>query len=143
MNGKAKKISADLTAKRKTLEEWRENKKESEIRLAAVKKDLFQLEEIAGQELGMELKDIEADADMLQNETAQLDSQFNDMVNKLNRMRESDRLNFSAEAEYEILEKDFNFLQAQKEDIVKSIAGHERGHHPHRRRIAQQLSQGL
>jgi len=122
MNGQTRKISADLVAKRKVLDEWRESKKESEIKLAAVKKDLFQLEEIAGQELGMELKDIEADPEMLRNETAQLDSQFNDMVSKLNRMRESDRLNFSAEAEYEILEKDFNFLQGQKEDIVKSIA---------------------
>jgi len=122
VSGQSKKIAAELTAKRKALDEWRENKKESEINLAAVKKDLFQLEEMASQELGMELKDIEADPEMLRNETAQLDSQFNDMVNKLNRMRESDRLNFSAEAEYEILEKDFNFLQGQKEDIVKSIA---------------------
>jgi chromosome segregation protein len=121
VNEQAKKISLDLAAKRKALEEWREKKKESEISLASIKKDLFQLEEIAGQELGMELKDIEADAALLQGETGELDSQLNDMVNKLNRMRESDRLNFSAEAEYEILEKDFNFLQAQKEDIVKSI----------------------
>ncbi|MFH2107739.1 MAG: chromosome segregation protein SMC [Chrysiogenia bacterium] len=120
-NGQTKKISAELTAKRKVLEEWRENKKESEIKLAAVKKDLFQLEEIAGQELGMELKDIEADPEMMQVETAQLDAQFNDMVHKLNRMRESDRLNFSAEAEYEILDKDYNFLLGQKEDIVRSI----------------------
>ncbi|MBN2399895.1 MAG: chromosome segregation protein SMC [Candidatus Aminicenantes bacterium] len=121
VNGQAKKISADLTAKRKALEAWRENKKESEISLAAIKKDLFQLEEIANQELGMELKDIEADATLLQGKTAELDTQLNDMVNKLNRMRESDRLNFSAEAEYDILEKDFNFLQTQKDDIVKSI----------------------
>lgn len=121
-NGQTKKISAELAAKRKVLEEWRENKKESEIKLAAVKKDLFQLEEIANQELGMELKDIEADPEMIQNETAQLDAQFNEMVHKLNRMRESDRLNFSAEAEYEILDKDYNFLIGQKEDIVKSIA---------------------
>jgi chromosome segregation protein len=121
VNGQARKISQELTAKRKILEEWREKKKESEISLASIKKDLFQLEEIAGQELGMELKDIEADVSLLQGETAELDAQLNDMVNKLNRMRESDRLNFSAEAEYEILEKDFNFLQAQKEDIVKSI----------------------
>ena len=121
VNGQAKKISVDLTAKRKILEEWRENKKESEISLAAIKKDLFQLEEIANQELGMELKDIEADSSLLQGETAVLDAQLNDMVNRLNRMRESDRLNFSAEAEYDILEKDFNFLQTQKEDIVKSI----------------------
>jgi chromosome segregation protein len=121
LNRQAKKISADLAAKRTILEEWRENKKEGEISLASIKKDLFQLEEIANQELGLELKDIEADHSLLQGETAELDAQLNDMVNKLNRMRESDRLNFSAEAEYEILEKDFNFLQVQKEDIVKSI----------------------
>ena len=122
VNAQVKKIAADLAAKSKVLEEWRENKKESEIKIAAVKKDLFQLEEIAGQELGMELKDIEADAEILQKETAELDGQYNELVNKLNRMRESDRLNFSAEAEYEILDKDFNFLVGQKEDIVKSIA---------------------
>ena len=121
VNAQTKKISADLAAKRKVLEEWRENKKVSEISLASIKKDLFQLEEIASQELGMELKDIEADQSLLQGETTELDAQLTDMVNRLNRMRESDRLNFSAEAEYEILEKDFNFLQAQKEDIVKSI----------------------
>ncbi|HSQ35321.1 MAG TPA: AAA family ATPase, partial [Candidatus Binatia bacterium] len=121
VNGQAKKIAAELTAKRKTLDEWRENKKDLEISLAAIKKDLFQLEEMAGQELGLELKDIEADASLLQGETAALDAQFNDMVAKLNRMRESDRLNFSAEAEFDILDKDHNFLQAQKEDIVKSI----------------------
>ncbi|MCU0235839.1 MAG: AAA family ATPase, partial [Acidobacteria bacterium] len=122
VNSQVKKIAADLAAKRKVLEEWRENKKESEIQIAAVKKDLFQLEEIAGQELGMELKDIEADPVTLQKETGELDGQYTELVNKLNRMRESDRLNFSAEAEYEILEKDFNFLTGQKEDIVKSIA---------------------
>jgi chromosome segregation protein len=121
INGQARKFSADLTAKRKVLDEWRENKKESEISLAAIKKDLFQLEEIAAQELGTELKDIEADSTLLQGEAAELDAQLNDMTAKLNRMRESDRLNFSAEAEYEILEKDFHFLNSQKEDIVKSI----------------------
>lgn len=121
VNGQAKKISADLAVKRKALDEWRESKKESEISLASIKKDLFQLEEIASQELGLELKEIEADDSLLQGETAELDNQLNDMVGKLNRMRESDRLNFSAEAEFDILEKDFNFLQTQKDDIVKSI----------------------
>jgi chromosome segregation protein len=122
VNSQAKKISADLAAKRKVLEEWRENKKESEIRIAAVKKDLFQLEEIAGQELGMELKEIEADPEMLKDDPAQLDARYGELVSKLNRMRESDRLNFSAEAEYDILDKDYNFLLGQKEDIVKSIS---------------------
>ncbi len=121
VNAQVKKISADLAAARKVLEEWRENKKDSEIKIASVKKDLFQLEEVSGQELGMELKDIQADAGLLQNDPAQLDAQYNELVNKLNRMRESDRLNFSAEAEFDILDKDYNFLLAQKEDIVKSI----------------------
>ncbi len=122
VNAQAKKIAADLAARRSALEEWREKKKESEIKIAAVKKDLFQLEEVAGQELGVELKDIEADAEMLLKETAELDGQYGELVAKLNRMRESDRLNFSAEAEYDILEKDNNFMLGQKEDIVKSIA---------------------
>ncbi len=122
VSSQAKKVAAELAAKRKVLEEWRENKKESEIRIAAVKKDLFQLEEVAGQELGMELKDIEAGEEALQRDAAELDAQYGELVAKLNRMRESDRLNFSAEAEYEILEKDFNFLSGQKEDIVRSIA---------------------
>jgi chromosome segregation protein len=121
-NAQVRKISADLAAKRKVLEEWRESKKESEIKMAAVKKDLFQLEEVAGQELGMELKDIEVEPEKLQGETAQLEAQYGELVARLNRMRESDRLNFSAEAEYEILEKDYNFMLGQKEDIVKSIA---------------------
>jgi chromosome segregation protein len=121
VNAQIKKIAADQACKRQVLDEWRENKTESEIKIAAVKKDLFQLEEIAGQELGMELKDIEADATIMQKETSELDGQYGELVNKLNRMRESDRLNFSAEAEYEILEKDHHFLLVQKEDIVKSI----------------------
>lgn len=122
VSSQAKKAAAELAAKRKVLEDWREKKKESEIRIAAVKKDLFQLEEIAGQELGMELKDIEAGEEALQRDAAELDAQYAELVAKLNRMRESDRLNFSAEAEYEILEKDFSFLSGQKEDIVQSIA---------------------
>ncbi len=122
VSAQARRAAADLAARRKALEEWRESKKESEIKIAAVKKDLFQLEEIAGQELGMELKDIEVGPEALQRDAAELEGQYNELVAKLNRMRESDRLNFSAEAEYEILEKDFNFLAGQKEDIVKSIA---------------------
>lgn len=122
VSAQARKSAADLAAKRTVLEEWRESKKESEIKIAAVKKDLFQLEEVSGQELGLELKDIEADPEALQRDAAELEGQYNELVAKLNRMRDSDRLNFSAEAEHEILEKDFNFLAGQKEDIVKSIA---------------------
>ncbi|MBN2345349.1 MAG: chromosome segregation protein SMC [Candidatus Aminicenantes bacterium] len=122
VNARLKQTTADLAARRTVLDEWREKKKESEIKMAAVKKDLFQLEEIAGQELGAELKDIEADEAMLRDEAAALESRYAELVSKLNRMRDSDRLNFSAEAEFAILEKDHGFLLGQKEDIVKSIA---------------------
>jgi chromosome segregation protein len=36
-------------------------------------------------------------------------------------MRDSNRLNFSAESEYEILTKDYIFLLSQRDDVVKSI----------------------
>jgi chromosome segregation protein len=36
-------------------------------------------------------------------------------------MRDSDRLNFSAESEFEILTRDYDFMLSQKEDIVKAI----------------------
>jgi chromosome segregation protein len=36
-------------------------------------------------------------------------------------MRDSNRLNFSAESEYEILSKEYGFLISQKEDVMKSI----------------------
>ena len=121
VNAGIKESSAKLATQRGRRDECREAKKELEIRLASVKKDLFQLEEASGQELGVELKDIEADQTLLERDMGEIESELNEQSAKLNRMRDSDRLNFSAEAEHEILEKDYQFLVTQKEDIVKSI----------------------
>lgn len=121
VNAGIKESSAKLAAQRSARDESREAKKELEIRLASVKKDLFQLEEASNQELGMELKDIGADETLLGRDMGEIESELNELSTRLNRMRESDRLNFSAEAEYEILEKDHRFLVTQKEDIIKSI----------------------
>lgn len=121
VNAGIKESSAKLAAQRSSRDESREAKKELEIRLASVKKDLFQLEEASNQELGMELKDIGADETLLGRDMGEIEAELNELSTKLNRMRESDRLNFSAEAEYELLEKDNRFLVTQKEDIIKSI----------------------
>jgi chromosome segregation protein len=121
VNAGIKETSAKLAVQRGARDECREAKKEQEIRLASVKKDLFQLEEASSQEIGVELKDIEADEALLARDMGEIESELNELSAKLNRMRDSDRLNFSAEAEYEILDKDYRFLVTQKEDIVKSI----------------------
>ena len=61
VNAGIKESSGKLSVQRGLRDECREAKKELEIRLASVKKDLFQLEETSSQELGVELKDIEVD----------------------------------------------------------------------------------
>lgn len=117
----ARRHSADLTQRRRGLDEVREKEKNLEITLAGVKKDLFQLEELSFQELGMELKEITVEGEALAQTPAELESSLEEMNSRLNKMRESDRLNFSAESEYEILEKDHGFLLGQKEDVLNSI----------------------
>ncbi len=121
VNTRIKEDTVQVAGQRQIRDELRENKKELEIRLAAVKKDLFQLEEISSQELNMELKEIEVPGEVLQRDLPPLEAELNELTVKLNKMRESDRLNFSAEAEFDILQKDHDLMVSQKEDIIKSI----------------------
>ena len=121
INGDIKRQTQDLSTHRQALEVLREAKKEAEIKMAAVKKDLFQLEEVASQELNSELKDLVVAAEYVASELAPLEAELEELSQRLSKMRDSDRLNLSAETEYEILEKDFGFLNAQKEDIIQSI----------------------
>jgi len=116
-----KEITTQLQSKRTIRDEVRERKKEAEITIASLKKDLFQLEETSAQEINLELKDIEADPEKIAETLAVIEEQYEQNLQKLNRMRESDRLNFSAEAEVQIVEKDHDFMVSQKEDILKSI----------------------
>ncbi len=121
VSARLKELGTSLADRRQRLEALRERRKEDEIRLASVKKDLFQLEEISNRELNMELKEIEAVPEQAAADPAEMERELNDLSARLDRMRESDHLNFSAESEYEILDKDFQNLIAQKEDIVRSI----------------------
>ena len=119
---KIKAATAQLNDRRRSMDELREKKKEAEIGLAGVKKDLFQLEDTSAQELNLELKDIEVDPALAVTDAARVEGELGEMVARLNKMRDSERLNFSAEAEHEILAKDHQFMLTQKEDILKSIA---------------------
>jgi chromosome segregation protein len=62
-----------------------------------------------------------SDPEKLAADPVGLENELNDLTVKLDRMRESDHLNFSAESEFEILDKDYQNLLAQKEDIIRSI----------------------
>ena len=53
--------------------------------------------------------------------TPDLEEKLDRFDEQLLRMRDSNKLNFSAEAEFELLTKDYNFLLTQREDVVKSI----------------------
>lgn len=121
LNTVIKENTAKLNSKRKTLEEVKERKNQFEINLSSVKKDLFQLEDLSFKELNTELKNLEATAELEDTPTPELEEKINDFNERLLRMRDSNKLNFSAEAEFELLTKDYNFLLTQREDVVKSI----------------------
>ncbi len=121
LNNEIKEKSAVLTHRRKILEEIKDSKNQMEINLSAVKKDLMQLEDLAFNELNTELKNLESVPGMVDLSMEELQAQIVSLDERLIRMRDSNRLNFSAESEYEILNKDYVFLLTQKEDVVKSI----------------------
>jgi chromosome segregation protein len=121
LNTEIKEKSAVLNSKRKTLEEIKENKKQFEISLSSIKKDLFQLEDVSFKELNSELKNLETVPELMEIPMEELETKINTCEEQLIRMRDSNRLNFSAESEYEILTKDYIFLLSQRDDVVKSI----------------------
>jgi len=123
LNQEIKEKSAALNLLRKQLEDIKEAKKTLEIDLSSIKKDLFQLEDLSFRELNTELSQIAATGldELMALEIRELEEQIEGLDGRLVKMRDSDRLNFSAESEYDILFKDHGFLLSQKEDVVKSI----------------------
>ena len=123
------KINADLKAAneglnrgRKQLEEAREKRAGEDLAVSGIKKDLFSLQETAFKELNLELAEIEAEAELAAIDLEALSAQSDEMEERLRRMRDSDRLNFSAESEYDLLMKEHGFLEGQKQDVLTSIA---------------------
>jgi len=110
-----------LTKKRIELDEIKEAKSREEIELATLKKDIFSLEEISFKELNLELKDIEPDKKLLEMEVDDLEENVSSSNDRLIKMRDSNRLNFSAESEYDLLAKDYDVLISQKADVLDSI----------------------
>ncbi len=123
LNEEIREKTAVLNSRRKQLEEIKDVKKELEINLSSIKKDLFSLEDLCFKELNTELANIKAEGleEWMVLEMNTLEEQIETHEARLLRMRDSNRLNFSAESEFEILTKEYSFLLTQKEDVVKSI----------------------
>ncbi|MCP4215125.1 MAG: chromosome segregation protein SMC [bacterium] len=120
-NGEIKKSTTELNEKRRDLEQVKDEHNRLEINISSIKKDLVQLEDIAFKELNEELRNLEALPELKEMPLAELEEKVDVLNERMIKMRDSNRLNFSAEAEFELLTKDYNFLLTQKEDVVKSI----------------------
>lgn len=121
LNSKIKLENDLLTQKRSELDNIKEMKSKEEIELAALKKDIFSLEEISFKELNLELKDITPDEKLLKLEVDDLEENVSSTNERLIKMRDSNKLNFSAESEYDLLSKDYDVLISQKADVLDSI----------------------
>ncbi|MDQ1350018.1 MAG: chromosome segregation protein [Acidobacteriota bacterium] len=131
LNTELKNLSGDLNGRRKTLEDVKENKKEYEINLSSLKKDIFQLQDLAFKELNIELDNLDLNgdeeletgsvADLQDLSLTEMEKRIDELNERMIKMRDSNKLNFSAESEFELLTTDYNFLLTQKEDVVKSI----------------------
>lgn len=116
-----KKYNHALNDIRKQLESTRENRAHEEVKVSVLKKDLFNLQELAFKEINLELKDVEPDEEFMKMDIDNLSALSQEMDDRLRKMHESDRLNFSAESEFELLMKEHTFLENQKQDVLNSI----------------------
>jgi len=121
LSSRLRERAKELDAIRHELSEVRDKRGDLEIEVSSLKKDTARLQDIAYQELNTDLENLvpaeaweELALDDLQEESDQANL-------RLARMRDSNRLNFSAESEYEILSKEYGFLLSQKEDVMQSI----------------------
>jgi len=121
VNLNIKESTNQLNNRRKQLEDLKENRNKIEMEFSSIKKDLVQLEDLSFKELNSELKGIDSPEELINSEISELENNYETYNERFSRMRDSDRLNFSADSEYEILSKDHEFLNSQKEDIIKSI----------------------
>jgi len=116
-----KELNEKINHLRENLDKVKDEKNELEIKLSTLKRDLSNLESNSFKELNIDLNELEPDEELKEKEINELREQVRTLSDRLSSMRASNRLNFSAESEYEILEKDFNFHISQREDIINSI----------------------
>ena len=121
LNQEIKDNTEKLNHFRQHISEIKADKSKIEIILSGYKKDIFQLEELALKELNDELKNIKGSTEFLEKELYDLEENVDLFDDKLHKMSDSDKLNFSAESEYEVLYKAQGSMLTQKEDVIKSI----------------------
>ena len=111
----------ELEALRHELDEARNERGSLEIEVSSLKKDTARLQDIAFQELNADLERLTPDEEWKEMDLDRLQAESDEFQSRLTRMRDSNRLNFSAESEYDILAREHGFLVSQKEDVMKSI----------------------
>lgn len=118
---KIQEASVRLKKRREGFEEVMDRKNRIEIELSDIKREIFLLQERAFKELNTELESIEPQEALRGVPLDELKEKLEGMEHRLVTMNESNRLNFSAESEHDLLEKDYKFHVTQREDILKSI----------------------
>ncbi len=123
LNEEIKKESADLNKRRTVLADLKDRKSRVDVDIASVRGDLNRLEEESFRELNRELKELERPEGEAYEEATveELDKRNSFLSERLLKMRESNRMNFSAESEYELLAGDYEAMLQQKEDVIRSI----------------------
>ncbi|HDP95861.1 MAG TPA: chromosome segregation protein SMC [Candidatus Aminicenantes bacterium] len=121
LSGRLRERTRELEALRTELEEVRNKRGALEIEVSSLKKDTARLQDIAFQELNTDLESLVPGEEWQDLDLGQLQEESDQSNLRLTKMRDSNRLNFSAESEYEILSKEYGFLISQKEDVMKSI----------------------
>ena len=116
-----KELNENINKLRENLDNVKDEKNELEIKLSTLKRDLSNLESNTFKELNIDLNTLEPDEELKEKDLSYLREQVEILTNRLSSMRASNKLNFSAESEYEILDKDFKFHLSQREDIISSI----------------------
>ena len=121
LSSRLREHTRELESIRKEQEEVREERGNLEVDVSSHRKDMTQLQDIAFQELNSDLEDLVPDPDWADTAIETLQEEADAVNLRMTRMRESNRLNFSAESEYELLFKEHEFLISQREDVLQSI----------------------
>ncbi len=114
----------ELNLLRKSLEQLRQEKKDVEISLNSAGRDRFTIEEQLQQEFNLspeKFTELLKEQEIPPINPEELHKEVLAAEQKIAAMREDENLNLAAESEYELLNRDFQFLRQQQDDILASI----------------------